>query len=125
MIDMENFKVKYDKQKWEHIIAYTFWWDNWYGIKFNEDFDEIADLLLKCNDDVKSIKAKLNRMLWIANTWFWDILWITSKRDFLLDTMFIVELQMYMVTQSVFTHNKKLFDKLQKDTLTSKLFKHE
>lgn len=125
MIDMDNFKVKYDKQKDEHIIAYTFWWDRWYGLKFNDDFNEISDLLLKCNEDVKWIKAKLNRMLWIANTWFWDILGITDKRDVLLDTMFIVELQMYMVTQSVFTHNKKLFNKLQKDTLTSKLFKNE
>lgn len=125
MIDMENFKVKYDKQKWEHIIAYTFGWDRWYWLKFNEDFDEIANMLLKCNDDVKYIKSKLNRMLWLANTRFGDILGITKKRDILLDTMFIVELQMYMMTQSVFTHNKKLFDKLQKDTLTSKLFKNE
>lgn len=125
MVDMENFKVKYDKQNGAHIIAYTFGWDKWYWLKFNENFDEISDLLLKCNEDVKSIKTKLNRMLWIANTWFGEMLGITNKRDILLDTMFIVELQMYMVTQSVFTHNKKLFDKLQKDTLTSKLFKNE
>ena len=121
---MENFKVKYDKQWDDYIIAYTFWWQR-YWLKIKEDIDEIADTLAQCNEDVKWIKKKLNRMLWLANTWFWELLWITEKRDMLLDTMFVVELQMYMITQATFIHNKKLFKKLEKHDLTSNMFKHE
>lgn len=124
MIDPDKFKVKYDKQWDNHIIAYTHWWPR-YWLIFKEDFNEIANMLLKCNNDIKEIKAKLNRMLWISNTRIWELLWITNKRNLLLDNKDNVELQMYMITESVHIHNKKLFNKLEKDPLTIKLFTNE
>lgn len=124
MINDEKFKVKYEKQWDVHVIAYTFWWPR-YGISFKEDFDEIANMLLKCNNDIKEIKAKLNRMLWISNTRIGELLGITKKRNLLLDTLLSVELQMYLVTESTHIHNKKIFRQLETDPLTIKLFTNE
>lgn len=125
MINMDNFKVNYSIENKDHIIAYTFGWDKRYWLKFADKFDDVAEMLLKCNEDVKAIKVKLNRMMWIAETLVGKWLWVTEKRDNLLDTMFIVELQMYMVTQGVFTHNKKLFKRLKTNDLTRKLFEND
>lgn len=121
MYDNET-KVNYSMKWKKHVIAYTFGWDQWLWLSFNDDFDEIASMLLKCNDDVKKIKAKMNRIMWLAETIVGEWFGITKKRDELFNDMIMVEFQMYIVTQSVFSQSKKIFKKLQKDPLTSKLF---
>lgn len=125
MFNTEDTKVNYSMEWKKHVIAYTFGWDRWYWLSFNDDFDEIADMLLKCNDDVKKIKAKMNRIMWLAETIVWEWFGITQKRDTLFEAMIMVEFQMYMVTQSVFSQSKKIFKRLQKDPLTSKLFPND
>lgn len=122
---MDDVKVNYSMEWDKHVIAYTFGNDLWYWLSFEDDFDVIANMLLKCNDDVKQIKAKMNRIMWLANTIVWEWFGITRRRDLLFEAMIMVEFQMYMVTQSVFSQNKKIYKRLQSDDLTRKFFPND
>ena len=122
MASLNDFQTHFELKDWKHIVAYSFWDNKWYWLSFNDKFEEVAQMLLKCNEDRKDIQRKLNRSLWIANTWFGDILWMTKKRNELLWILQDVMLQMNLVVEAVSINNRKMFAKLEKDPLTSKLF---
>lgn len=121
----KTFKDHYELQWDDYIISYTFDQKKWYWLKVPNTFESVAEMLLKCNDDVKEIKLKINRLLWLSETIVGKWLWVTRKKQDLLEMMFIVELQMYMVTKATFKFNKKLHERLKTDILTSKLFPDE
>jgi hypothetical protein len=47
---------------------------------------------------------------------------VTRKKMDLLQTILIIEFQMYAINWAAFKLNKKLFERLQNDDLTSKLY---
>ena len=61
-----------------YIIIYI-WLRKWFWLKVWNNFEEVSEKLLKCNQDVKEIKAKINRMLWISETMVGKWIWITKK----------------------------------------------
>ena len=118
----ERARIKYDLQWDDYIISYTFDWEKWFWLKVWNNFEEVSEKLLKCNQDVKEIKAKINRMLWISETMVGKWIWITKRKMDLLQMILIIEFQMYMINWAVFKFNKKLHKRLQEDDLTSKLY---
>ncbi len=118
----ERARIKYDLQWDDYIISYTFDWEKWFWLKVWNNFEEVSEKLLKCNQDVKEIKAKINRMLWISETMVGRWIWITKRKMDLLQMILIIEFQMYMINWAVFKFNKKLHKRLQEDDLTSKLY---
>jgi len=118
----ERARIKYDLQWDDYILSYTFDWEKWFWLKVWNNFEEVSEKLLKCNQDVKEIKAKINRMLWISETMVGKWIWITKRKMDLLQMILIIEFQMYMINWAVFKFNKKLHKRLQEDDLTSKLY---
>ena len=118
----DKTRVNYDLQWNDFIISYTFDQNKWYGLKIWNNFEDVSEKLLSCNEDVKELKAKINRMLWISETLIWKWLWFTKKKLELLQMIFIIEFQMYMVNWAVFKFNKELHRELQENDLTSKLY---
>lgn len=118
----ERARIKYDLQWDDYILSYTFDWEKWFWLKVWNNFEEVSEKLLKCNQDVKEIKAKINRMLWISETMVGRWIWITKRKMDLLQMILIIEFQMYMINWAVFKFNKKLHKRLQEDDLTSKLY---
>ncbi len=118
----EKARIKYDLQWDDYILSYTFDWEKWFWLKVWNNFEEVSEKLLKCNQDVKEIKAKINRMLWISETMVGRWIWITKRKMDLLQMILIIEFQMYMINWAVFKFNKKLHKRLQEDDLTSKLY---
>lgn len=118
----EKARIKYDLQWDDYIVSYTFDWEKWFWLKVWNNFEEVSEKLLKCNQDVKEIKAKINRMLWISETMVGKWIWITKRKMDLLQMILIIEFQMYMINWAVFKFNKKLHKRLQEDDLTSKLY---
>ena len=104
-----------------YIIIYI-WLRKWFWLKVWNNFEEVSEKLLKCNQDVKEIKAKINRMLWISETMVGKWIWITKRKMDLLQMILIIEFQMYMINWAVFKFNKKLHKRLQEDDLTSTLY---
>ncbi len=118
----DKARIKQEIQWDDFIISYTFDQKQWRWLKVWNSFDEVADKLLKCNEDVKEIKGKINRLNWLSETLVWKRLWITKKKMDLLQMMLIIEFQMYAINWAVFKLNKKVYNRLQKDDLTSKLY---
>jgi hypothetical protein len=93
----EKARIKQEISGDDFIISYTFDQDKWRGLKFGNNFEEVSSRLLKCNEDVKEIKAKINRLLWLSETIVGRMFGVTRKKMDLLQTILIIEFQMYAI----------------------------
>lgn len=121
----EKARIKYELQWDDYVIAYTFDQVKWRGLKLWNNFEAVSTTLLQCNEDIKEIKEKINNMLWISETMVWRWIWISRRKMDLLQTILIIEFQMYMINWAVFKFNKKLHKQLQINDLTNKLYKED